>query len=292
MFKRKTLGSKFSGLAYFARQSITYPLPLIDFLEIYFFHFKTIIPMVLQTKSRLTMVQLFCLLLISTLSFTSCEKEPIINQSNSLNKIMPLGASRVEGDRPNYESFRYALWEQLVAGAWDFDFIGTLQDEASYPNGQFDIDHEGRGGWTSGQILSEVESWIQQTGAPDIVLFSSPGGNDALTGVDYNQMISNVNSIIDVIQKANPNVTILIEQLAPGKTSIMTPTFANYLLQIQQDLVSIASQQSTASSQVIPIDMYTGFSDVHLADDVHYNEAGAKLIADRYYTVLKDILKQ
>lgn len=240
---------------------------------------------------------LFTLFVILTvLLFTSCKKENTEPkpQSTSINKIMPLGASRVEGNSPSYESFRYELWKKLLDGNWTFDFIGTMSDEASYPNHnnqEFDIDHEGRGGWTSGQILAEVEEWLSQTGAPDIVLLSSPGGNDALQSEPYNQAISNINSIIDKIQTSNPNVTIIIEQMAPAHSSAMTATLTSYLNQMQTDIPAIASQQSTSSSQVIVVDMQTGFSDNFLADDVHYNSAGANFIASRYYDVLVNVLE-
>jgi lysophospholipase L1-like esterase len=230
------------------------------------------------------------------LLFVSCNKEnPAPKpQSTSINKIMPLGASRVEGDSPSFESYRYELWKKLLDGNHTFDFIGTMSDEASYPNHNdqtFDLDHEGRGGWTSGQILAEIDSWLGQTGAPDIVLLSSPGGNDALTGQSYSQAISNVNGIIDRLQASNPNVTIIIEQMAPAHSSAMTPTLTSYLSQMQTDIPTLASQQSTSTSQVIVVDMQTGFSDNFLADDVHYNAAGAEFIAGRYYDLLVNILQ-
>jgi lysophospholipase L1-like esterase len=123
------------------------------------------------------------------------------------------------------------------------------------------------------------------------VLFSSPGGNDALKGLPYDQAISNINEVIDAIQAANPEVTVIIEQLAPARTDLATPELAAYMEQLRQDVLTIATDQTTATSQVIPVDMYTGFSDAFLADDVHYNEAGARFIADRYYTLLVDILQ-
>ena len=94
---------------------------------------------------------------------------------------MPLGASRVEGYRQNMRVIvmSYGKISQKTDGL--FDYIGTQSDEADYPlyNGdEFDIDHEGRGGWTSGQILNELNDWLNDAGSPDIVLFSSPGGND------------------------------------------------------------------------------------------------------------------
>ena len=37
--------------------------------------------------------------------------------------------------------------------------------------------------------------------------------------------------------------------------------------------------------------MFTGFTDELLADEVHYNEAGAIFIATRNYNVLVDVLE-
>ena len=237
------------------------------------------------------------LTLMLTLFLTGCSESgdplPEITPSTSINKIMPLGASRVEGARPVYESFRYELWKQLVAGGWDFDYIGTMKDDASYPDFQdlsFDADHEGRGGWTSGQILEGIGGWLSATGAPDIVLFSSPAGNDALQGLDYDQAVEHINAIIDVLQSANANVTIIIEQLAPGQSEIMTGTLAQYFERIQEDLPALAQSQTTATSRVMVVDMFTGFTDDLLADEVHYNEAGARFVADRYYAVLEEVL--
>ena len=216
-------------------------------------------------------------------------------QSTSINKIMPLGASRVEGARPEFESYRYELWKDLLENDWTFDYIGTMSDESSYPDfegAEFDVDHEGRCGGTSGQILGNIEGWLAETGSPDIVLFSSPGGNDLLEGLSYDQAITNINAIIDILQEDNPNVTIIIEQLAPGMTAIMTPSLTANFESMQVDIPALASEQTTNTSQVIAVDMFTGFSDALLADDVHYNEAGAQFIASRYYNVLVDVLER
>ena len=227
----------------------------------------------------------------------SCNKEegqgtkPI---STSINKILPLGASRVEGNRPEYESFRYELWKDLTENGWTFDFIGTQSDEANYPSFNsldFDIDHEGNGGWTSAEILQALPNNLEETGAPDIVLFSSPGGNDALLGLPYDEAIENINSIIDLLQNANPNITIIIELMAPGHSNMMTPELTTYFQQLHQGVVTICEEQSATNSLVVEVDMSTGFSDVYLADDVHYNVAGADFIAQRYYTLLATLLE-
>ena len=238
------------------------------------------------------------LITLTVLTLKSCTKEGDKDskpKSSSINKIMPLGASRVEGYRPEYESYRYELWKDLSENGWTFDYIGTQSDEADYPlyNGdEFDIDHEGRGGWTSGQILNELNDWLNDTGSPDIVLFSSPGGNDALSNLPYEEAKENINGIIDILQAKNPNVTIIIEQMAPGHSDIMNTQLTNYFIQLQQEVINIATNQTTSNSKVVAVDMYSGFNDTHLADDVHYNEAGAEFIANRYYNVLESYLTQ
>ena len=234
---------------------------------------------------------------LSIFIFNACDKDDETTskpQSTSINKILPLGASRVEGARPEFESYRYQLWKDLKENNWTFDFVGTRSDEASYPtfnNENFDMDHEGRGGFTSSEILEGIGRWLSQTGSPGIVLFSSPGGNDALEGLPYEDAVQNINGIIDIIQADNPNVTIFIEQMAPGRADVMTPELTLYLEQLQQEVLTIASNKSTSTSQVIAVDMFTGFNDTHLADEVHYNEAGAEFIATRYYNVLESVLE-
>jgi lysophospholipase L1-like esterase len=155
----------------------------------------------------------------------------------------------------------------------------------------FDKDHEGRGGWTSGQILDGLNDWLNQTGAADIVLLSSPGGNDGLQGLPYSQAVSNINSIIDILQDNNPNVTIILEQMAPGRTDIMSTELTGFFTQMQQEVLNIVANKTTTTSPVIAVDMFTGFNDGLLADAVHYNEAGAEFIANRYYNVIANLLE-
>jgi lysophospholipase L1-like esterase len=208
-------------------------------------------------------------------------------------KIMPLGASRVQGFPPFFESYRYELWKDLIDGGWEFDFVGTLDDfiiYAEYNGYCFDTNHEGRSGWKAAQIDVNIEQWLSETDTPDIVLFSSPGANDILDGAEIEPVLAHINSIIDKIQTRNPNVTILIEQLAPAKSTYMTEDLTAIFAQIKGIINQIATEQTTATSKVIPVDMATGFSDDLLADDLHYNKAGAEFIATRYYDKLVSFL--
>jgi hypothetical protein len=216
------------------------------------------------------------------------------NTNDIPNKIMPLGASRVQGLTPLFESYRFELWKDLIDGGWDFDYIGTETETGSYPNYEnlsFDPDHQGKMSWTSEKIFEELESILHETGYPDIVLFSSPGGNDILDGLPYENVIENINDIIDLFQDRNPNIVILIEQLAPGKTSFMTPELTLIFDQAVLDVETIAQEQTDENSLVIPVNMFEGFVDSYLADDIHYNTEGAEFIAQRHYEVLENVLE-
>ena len=123
-----------------------------------------------------------------------------------------------------------------------FDFIGTQTDKSAYPKFNdmtFDCDHEGRGGWTSMDILNDIDCWLRLTGPPDIVLFSSPGGNDALEGLSYTEAIANINDIIDIIQDFNPNITIIIEQMAPARSDLMTSELTEFLENMKVEILNI-----------------------------------------------------
>ena len=56
------------------------------------------------------------LIRISLLTFNTCDKDDDASpkpQNTSINKILALGASRVKGSRPKFESYRYELWKDL-----------------------------------------------------------------------------------------------------------------------------------------------------------------------------------
>ena len=89
--------------------------------------------------------------------------------------------------------------------------------------------------------------------------------------------------------RACPNVTIVLEKMAPGHTwPWLEPR--HHHERLLNEIDSLANSMSTATSQVIVIDMATGFADSLLADPIHYNQAGAQFIADRYMTLLDTIL--
>ncbi|MEM9778018.1 MAG: GDSL-type esterase/lipase family protein [Chloroflexota bacterium] len=206
-------------------------------------------------------------------------------------KIMPLGDSRVQGNPPAHESYRYELWKNLIDNGWTFDFVGTRTDGASYDDytGQmFDIDHEGTSGATTTDILNTLDSYQTDQSSPefDVVLLGI-GGNDLLQMQDPADVIVRINQIIDDLQAINPDVVIFVEQIAPGLSLLISSDLMMQFAAFNGEIATLAVEQTNSTSTVIAIDMNDGWSDAFLADPVHYNAAGAKFIADKYDAALE-----
>lgn len=232
------------------------------------------------------------LLTISIFIFSTCTKESKIilpSFQENVQAILPLGDSRVEGFRPDYESYRYELWKNFVANDWSIDFVGTQQDDGDYPTFQgmtFDTDHEGTGGAQTIDILNTLKS-ISSENTPSIVLLGI-GGNDILDGQKtVAETITNIEKIIDELQSRNANITIFLEQIAPAHSDFMTTDLRNSLNEFNQQIVEIGNKKTTNNSKIVVIDMASNWSDAYMADKVHYNEAGAKVVADRYFEAIE-----
>ena len=242
------------------------------------------------------MKNLFAITLILFIGLTACKKEAGPIPSNQTNpklfptnaKVMCLGDSRVEGGRPLYESYRYELWKNLKDKGRTFDFIGVQVDDTSYPthNGEsFDTDHFGFGGEKTKGLYKKIKKEIEGDLVPNIV-FLCIGGNDMLEYKSVDKAIENINKTIDYLQLCNPNVVIFIEQIAPGKTEIMTDEFTTTINDFNNKVRNLATQQTSGNQYVISVDMHSNWSDNLMADDVHYNEQGAKEVADRYQAAM------
>jgi len=214
--------------------------------------------------------------------------------------ILTLGDSRVQGARPAFESYRYELWKNLVSANYNFNLIGPFEEAADgYPLFQglaFDGDHGGVGGNTTVSLLNRLdEALLSAERAPDLVLLGI-GGNDLLRIEEQgnteaeSRALANIDVMIDQIQAANPNVTIILEQIAGANPSEPEAASLNTVVNsFNASLAQMAQAQTSGNSKVLVVNMQTNFGAQYYADDVHYNEAGAKEIADRYFTVIEGL---
>ncbi len=242
-------------------------------------------------QHKLLIAFLAILLLNFSLGCHNNDKNPI-SITNDGPKLLTLGDSRVEGNRPEFESYRYELWKNIISNNKEVDFIGPLRDEASYPqfmDMSFDFDHAGVGGFTTSDVLSTLNTALS-SGKPDIALLGI-GGNDLLGGIAVSTAIENINQIIDGLQAENPDIIIFLEQIAPGRSNIMNTTNTLLFNDFNAAIATVGANRTTSNSKVIVVDMRPNWSDDYMADDVHYNEAGAKVVADRYYAAMRSYLQ-
>ena len=191
-----------------------------------------------------------------------------------------------EQENESYESYRYELWKNLVDNNYNFDFVGRQKDYGTYEEYlgvEFDNDHEGAGGYESEDVLANIDEILATTASPDIVLLSI-GGNDLLDGGNPpSEPIANIVELVEKLQTHNSNITIFLEEIAPANNETMSSSLTVNLNEFNSQIISIANTLTTNTSKVIALDMNTNFNESYLADDVHYNEAGAKFVADIYF---------
>ncbi|WP_452232606.1 SGNH/GDSL hydrolase family protein [Lacinutrix sp. MEBiC02595] len=247
-------------------------------------------------------VILFPFLLLATFFvFQDCHKNEeksntFIQKNVNTNAItiMPLGDSRVEGATRNSVSYRYDLWKNLISNQWNIDYVGTQNDNTSYPlllGKSFDPDHEGIGGFKSEDLLENIEDVIADVGTPDVVLLGI-GGNDLVRNIPVEEVIDNINQTIDILQNSNANITIFLERIAPGRSNVMTPEGIVVYNLFIENLATVANEQTNDSSKVILVDMSSNWTDAYMADNLHYNELGAKEIATRYFEAIVENLEK
>ena len=233
------------------------------------------------------------------LILSSCEEEqPTFDCTSNARtvetiNILTLGDSRVEGFRGEFESYRYELWKNLMENNWDVDFIGSRKDQGTYAPFMeicFDNDHEGTGGATTSSLLETLET-VTFDYTPDVALLGI-GGNDLLDEMQpVDVVINNINTIIDKVQSLNPDVVIILEQIAPGRSDIMSPEFTAIFNAFNEQIQTVVESQE-ADAQLFIVNMEVGWTDTYMADEVHYNEAGAKVVADRYYQAIVEHVQQ
>ena len=201
--------------------------------------------------------------------------------------ILCISLSFCQKEDTGHHSYRYDLWKNMVESGWQFDLVGTKIDEWNYPTFMglvFDANHEGTGGIQTSGILNELPGVLNSIDTPDVVLIGI-GGNDLTDGGEPVPVpVANINEIIDILQSQNPNIFIFLEKIAPLSSEQMTSEFQSTLNNFNSQIDMIAQGQSDSMSTVIAVDMFSGFNDSHLTSDgIHYNEQGAKFVADRYY---------
>jgi acyl-CoA thioesterase-1 len=200
--------------------------------------------------------------------------------------IVPFGDS-VTSSQAGHNSYRRPLYHMLVDSGFDINFVGSMHgvdgNNSTPPDPDFDMDHEGHPGWTSGTGAGAVGGVANPN--IDIVLLDF-GSNDPANGVPPEDTAANLEFIMETFHDANPNVVIL---LAVPTGAVNVP---------KQDMAGVRKAVSTAAKaeknngvNVIVVSLSGVSPKSNTYDGIHPNEAGENKIAKKYFSAIRKVLR-
>lgn len=196
-------------------------------------------------------------------------------------KVMPLGDS-ITASSVGLPSYRYFLWHLAVNNGYRINFVGSLRGVLFGPpaNADFDMDHEGHGGFSADQISDGIVQWATAA-SPDIVLLHI-GTNDLHEFHGVQRTVDDIGSIIDRLRTVNPNIRILVAQLIASSNPRHKDIPA-----LNAQLPALVAAKNRVTSPVVLVDQFTGFDPTTMTTDgFHPNAIGESRMADRWFEKL------
>jgi lysophospholipase L1-like esterase len=208
---------------------------------------------------------------------------------------MPFGDSITwgVGDEGN-AGYRGPLFALAVAAQQKVTFTGSLSNGPDTVSGQsFPKKNEGHSGWTIAQDAGRVPSPAFDNasgGIPNIVLLMI-GTNDVYASSGQSDMANRLGSLLDKIISGAPNALVVVAKITPmtlggGYLSVVKP---------YNDAIPGLVQVRAANGQhIVMADMNTNFNTSTMlgSDGLHPNATGYKFMADRWYSVIGNLLSK
>jgi lysophospholipase L1-like esterase len=226
--------------------------------------------------------------------------------------VMPLGDSITVGnasgvvpdDEAHWVSYRKDLWEGLIAGAYNVDFVGYQSHGYAF-DPPFDSDHAGYGGIRDDQIAHLLDTgYNQKTGhqdTPGPYLETYPADVVLLhigtNGLDASP--DDVEDILDEIDEYDEDVTVILARIinrqcctnsTPCGECTTTTTF-------NDNVEAMAEVRIAAGDKIILVDMedgagidYRGYPAGDMNDNLHPFATGYAKMAGEWHDALASFL--
>jgi hypothetical protein len=232
----------------------------------------------------------------------------IVSEVNAVIRIMPLGDSITVGsasgeENPDYMiSYRKALWDLLVAGNYEVDYVGS-QNHGWAVFGDADLaDHEGHAGWSAYEIVNgrpdygKLEDWLTAE-RPNIILLHVGTINLSASPAD-------VKDILDVIDNHERNfgetVWVILARIINRNIYSATTTEFNDNVEVMARDRLNNPDNSAYRDKIIIVDMENGAQINYglvtdnppgdMWDNLHPFETGYEKMATVWFSGLKAIL--
>ena len=174
--------------------------------------------------------------------------------------------------RPTSGTAIIAFGDSLVAGngtSGRGDFVSVLSTRLGVP-----IINAGRSGDTTGAALSRLQGDVLARDPRVVIVLL--GGNDLLRGVPQAQRLANITQIVERIRAAGAAVILV------GLTDTLINPFG----------ASLEDLADRTEATFVPgiLDGVLGRHDL-MADGIHPNNAGHRLMADRIEPALRELIR-
>lgn len=223
--------------------------------------------------------------------------------------ILCLGNSITNGTN-KYNSYRRNLWQFLHQENYNFDLIGSWSKHhmgGEVPDPDFDMDHDGHSGWTFAEMFQppswdnargNVYEWLNEY-TPDIVLIEL-GTNDVFQCRKTSDMIGDLEKLVSLFRNKNSYIKIAVAQIPPlgdqwaqKKLCGDSIRYDSAIHTLNAAIAVFAKEHGSVKSPVIVVDQYTGVQpSIQMYDDIHPNEAGEKIMAERWFKAIEQYLSK
>jgi acyl-CoA thioesterase-1 len=160
-------------------------------------------------------------------------------------------------------------------------FPALIQNKIDEKALAYKVVNSGLSGETSAGGLRRVDWVLQQ--AVDIFILEL-GGNDGLRGLDLDQTKSNLQGIIDKVNARYPQATLILAGMeVPPNLGV---DYRNQFREMYRQL----SQENELVFIPFILDGVGGIPELNLADQIHPNADGHKIVADLVWDTLEPLL--
>jgi lysophospholipase L1-like esterase len=214
---------------------------------------------------------------------------------------MPFGDSITwgVGDEGN-AGYRGPLFALAVAAQQKLTFTGSGSNGPDNVSGQpFPKKNEGHNGWTIAQDADRIPPIPGSDamgafdnasgGIPNIVLLMI-GTNDVYAASGgQSEMANRLGSLLDKIISAAPNALVVVAKITPmtiggGYLSVVKP--------YNDAIPGLVQTRAASGKHIVMVDLNTNFNTSTMlgSDGLHPNATGYKFMADRWYSVIGNLL--
>lgn len=161
-------------------------------------------------------------------------------------------------------------------------FTAMIQSRLDSLGKSYEVINAGVSGETTATGKNRVE-WVVKRQPVDIFVLEL-GANDGLRGVPAKETRANLESIIDQVRKAHPEVIILLAGM------MIPPSMGpEYSEEFRKIFPAVANEKNV---RLIPfiLENVAGIDTLNLPDGIHPNAQGEKIVMENVWDVLKEVI--